>query len=110
MKGKVIIRDNREGMTRGWQIFGTRLEAAIQENIVAPLTPLDQIQRNNVGAYNLGRIPNLHSLIPYSLEARKPVFDCTSADGLTGAHITRARDSRDHFEPMATSILTSLGI
>jgi cellulose biosynthesis protein BcsQ len=104
------VRDNREGMTRGWQIFGTRLEGAIQENIVAPLTPLDQIQHNNGGTYNLGRIPNLHSLIPYSLEARKPVFDCTSADGLTGAHITRARESRDHFEPMATAILAALGI
>lgn len=103
------IRSNREGMTRGWQIFGTRLESAIQDNIVTPLTPLGQVH-NNGATFNLGRIPNLHSLIPYSLEARKPVFNCTSADGLTGAHITRARESRDHFEPMATAILTSLGI
>ena len=104
------IRDNREGMTKGWQIFGQRLEAAIQENIVVPLTPLQQVQPPNETGYNLGRIPNLHSLIPYSLEARKPVFECTAADGLRGEHIGRARDSRKHFEPMATSILTSLGM
>ena len=104
------IRDNRQGMTRGWQIFGTRLETAIQDNIVTTLTPLNQVQIPNGAGYNLGRIPNLHSLIAYSQEARKPVFECTSTDGLTGAHITKAKESREHFEPMATSILTSLGI
>jgi hypothetical protein len=47
-----------------------------------------------------------HSLIPYSLEAQKPVFDCTSADGLRGAHISRARDSVDYFEPIVKRLLT----
>ena len=54
--------------------------------------------------YNLGKIPNLHSLIPYSLEARKPVFHCTSADGLTGEHITKARNSRDLFNQIISII------
>ena len=104
------IRNNREGMTQGWQIFGRQLESAIQTNIVEPLTPLQQVQSNNGASYNLGRIPNLHSLIPYSLDARKPVFDCTSHDGLKGAHINTAKESRKHFEPMATTILTTLGL
>ena len=104
------LRNNREGMTKGWQIFGEKLEPAIQNNIVEQLKPLSQVQPNNGEGYNLGRIPNLHSLIPYSLDARKPVFDCTSADGLKGAHITTARESRQHFEPMASTILTSLGL
>jgi chromosome partitioning protein len=104
------VRNNREGMTKGWQIFGEQLEPAIQSNIVEPLKPLSQVQPNNGAGYNLGRIPNLHSLIPYSLDARKPVFKCTSADGLTGAHISTARDSRQHFEPMASTILTSIGL
>lgn len=89
------IRDNAAGMTRGWQIFSNQIAPTITTNIVDKLTPISQVvSRNN---YHLGQIPNLHSLIPYSLNARKPVFDCTSRDGLTGAHITTARESVSHF-------------
>ncbi|MBN3948191.1 MAG: hypothetical protein HWQ38_17700 [Nostoc sp. NMS7] len=93
-------------MTKGWQIFGNRIESAIQENIVNRLAKLQQVHYWPDKTFNLGKIPNLHSLIPYSLEARKPVFDCTSADGLRGAHISRARDSVQYFEPIAERLLT----
>ena len=98
------IRNNAAGMTQGWQIFGNRLESAIQKNIVERLTPLGQVQTANGNEYNLGNIPNLHSLIPYSLEARKPVFQCTGSDGLKGAHIASARDSKALFNPIADAI------
>lgn len=95
------IRNNAAGMTQGWQIFGSQVEEAIQENIISKLTPLDQIINAATGTFNLGMIPNLHSLIPYSQDARKPVFQCTSTDGLRGAHIGKARDSRGYFDPVA---------
>jgi chromosome partitioning protein len=98
------IRNNVAGMTQGWQIFGNRLEAAIQTHIVDRLRPLGQAPNGKPNAFNLGKIPNLHSLIPYSLEARKPVFQCTSSDGLRGAHIQTARDSKELFQPIATAI------
>lgn len=97
-------RRNSEGMTQGWQIFGNRLEDAIQNNIIDKL-PSDQVLEWDDNSFNLGLIPNLHSLIPYSLEARKPVFDCTSNDGLRGAHISRARESINHFENISNSII-----
>jgi hypothetical protein len=91
------VRSNSSGMTQGWSIYGEELEPAIQCNIIAKLQPLGQVIEWDEGDYKLGQIPNLHSLIPYSLEARKPVFDCTSTDGLRGAHISRAllADRRD---------------
>lgn len=89
------IRNNPTGMTRGWQLFGNRIEPAIQENIINKLAPFDQITER--ADYNLGQIPNLHSLIPYSLNARKPVFDCKHRDGLNGEHITTARESEQYF-------------
>lgn len=101
-----IRQDSEEGMTKGWQIFGNRIESAIQENIVGKLAPHNQVHYGSDNTFNLGKIPNLHSLIPYSLEAQKPVFDCTSTDGLRGAHISRARDSVAHFEPIAQRLLT----
>lgn len=99
------IRNNEEGMTRGWQIYGERIDSAVSENIVNVLQPLGQVHEWADG-YNLGQIPNLHSLIPYSLEARRPVFDCNGRHGLTGAHISRARESRAHFDSIITRLLS----
>ncbi len=98
-------RINTVGMTQGWQIFGNRLEQAVRENIIDKLLPSNQILEWEDNSFNLGLIPNLHSLIPYSLEARKPVFDCTAADGLRGAHISRARDSVIYFENIVDKIM-----
>jgi chromosome partitioning protein len=93
-----------EGMTAGWGIYGQQLEPAVQSNIVAKLKPLGQVIEWDEGDYKLGQIPNLHSLIPYSLEAKKPVFDCTSSDGLRGAHISRAAESRSHFAQIVETL------
>ncbi|PPV39398.1 ParA family protein [Ectopseudomonas oleovorans] len=98
------LRNNSAGMTKGWQIFGNQVEQAIQTNIVSKLTSLNQVV--TAPSYNLGMIPNLHSLVPYSQDARKPVFHCTSSDGLKGAHIASARDSRRLFDPVADIIVS----
>lgn len=95
------IRNNAAGMTAGWKLFGDKVASAIHDNIVAKLAPLGQVELPPSGSHDIGMIPNLHSLIPYSLEARKPVFHCTSTDGLRGAHIANARDSRTLFDPVA---------
>ena len=98
-----IRKNSKEGITQGWEIFMKQLEPTVKENIVDKLLPLGQvIQRKE---YKLGNIPNLHSLIPYALDARKPVFDCTSRDGLNGAHITRARESRAYFDGIIKEII-----
>ncbi len=95
-----------QGMTAGWSIYGEQLDPAISANIVAKLDPLGQVVHWEDDNYRLGQIPNLHSLIPYSLEARKPVFDCVSSDGLRGAHLKRAIKSQDHFENVVSILET----
>jgi len=95
-----------EGMTAGWAIYGQELEPAIRRNIVDKLKPIHQVIEWGDDDYKLGQIPNLHSLIPYSLEARKPVFDCRSVDGLRGAHIKTAADSESHFETIVETLAT----
>lgn len=93
------LRNNATGMTKGWKIFGDQVVDAVQKNIIDILEPLGQVYKwpNDQGS-QLGAIPNLHSLIPYSQDSKKPVFHCTSKDGLTGAHITTARESRSHYD------------
>jgi len=99
------IRKTSTGMTQGWSIFGERVEGAVKNNIVDKLSPNDQAIEWDDGTWNLGKIPNLHSLIPYSQEARKPVFYCTSQDGLRGAHISSATDSKSLFKPIVNTLL-----
>ena len=99
------LRNNAAGMTIGWGLFGDRVQAAIAENIVGRLEPAGQVVNWDDQSFNLGDIPNLHSLVPYSQAARKPIFDCTTADGLRGAHVSRARDSINLFEPMADTLI-----
>ncbi len=97
------IRSNKTGMTQGWQIFGDQVDTAVDKNIVNRLNVLNQlVKRLN---YKLGSIPNLHSLIPYSLNARKPVYKCGSTDGLRGAHISSAKESANHYDDILDVIL-----
>lgn len=98
------IRSNPEKMTNGWKIYGEELVPAIQKNIVDKLKPLDQVVYWEGDNYELGKIPNLHSLVPYSMDAKKPIFFCTGADDLKGAHITKARESREHFSGIVETL------
>lgn len=97
------IRSNTEGMTKGWQIYGAKLDAAIKANIVGKIGAAQTVDWEN-GSYQLGKIPNLHSLIPYSQEAKLPIFDCTGAHGLNGAHQTKAKESIYLFNDVISTI------
>lgn len=100
------IRNNSEGMTQGWRIFGTQVDQAVRTNIVDKLLPNHQVVVKE--DYNLAKIPNLHSLIPYSLNAHKPVYKCRSSDGLNGAHITKARESVALYDDIINEIKSIL--
>jgi chromosome partitioning protein len=97
------IRNNEEGMTNGWQIYGVALEGAVQKNIVDKINK-DQVKLWKDGKFRLGQIPNLHSLIPYSQDAHLPIFDCTGAHGLRGAHQTKAKKSIELFDDIIKTI------
>lgn len=92
----------RSGMTEGWSIFGDKVDGAVRKNIVEQLSPLGQSDEKE--NYLLGEIPNLHSLIPYSLNAHKPVYKCGSSDGLTGSHISKAWESQSLYKDIIAVI------
>ena len=56
-------------------------------------------------SYNLGSIPNLHSLIPMSQSSRSPVFSLKASDGVRGAHFSKVKDARETFGKVAENIL-----
>jgi len=55
------------------------------------------------------RIKHYRSLMPMAMEARKPMFDLTSADGAIGAHQTNVQQCRDDFEALCREIARRVG-
>ncbi|AOJ99203.1 ParA family protein [Burkholderia vietnamiensis] len=60
--------------------------------------------------YQLGSIPNLHSLIPMSQNSRKPVFELKKADGIVGAHFIKVKESLDLFSGIAENFNHNIGV
>ena len=53
----------------------------------------------------LARLKHYPSLMLMGLQARKPIFDLTPADGAIGAHVYAARDSAREFRALAEAIV-----
>jgi len=58
--------------------------------------------------YQLGQIPNLHSLIPLSQNAHVPIFTLSGRDGVVGAHFAKVRESEDIFAAVAENFLSNI--
>lgn len=58
--------------------------------------------------YSIGTIPNLHSLIPMSQSAHKPIFGLKAKDGVRGAHFNKVKDAEDIFEKVAQRVIENL--
>lgn len=97
------IRRTKSGMTKGWELFGEQVDSAVRTNIVDKLAPLSQVVLRE--AYMLAKIPNLHSLIPYSQHALKPIYKCTYKDGLRGEHISTAKDSKELYDDIINLLM-----
>lgn len=58
--------------------------------------------------YEIGRIPNLYSLIPMSQTAHKPIFSLKAKDGVRGAHFNKVRDAEGIFDGVADQLLKNV--
>lgn len=56
------------------------------------------------------RIKHYRSLMPMAMEARKPMFRLSSADGAIGAHQANVQQCRDDFSALVTAIAERTGI
>jgi cellulose biosynthesis protein BcsQ len=60
--------------------------------------------------FRIALLRHFRSLLPMALEARKPIFDLTAADGAIGSHAATVRDARETFEQLARTIGTRAGV
>ena len=58
----------------------------------------------------LAQLNHYRSLMPLSIEARKPMFHLTPADGAIGAHVEAVRSCRNDFKRLALAIAGRVGI
>ncbi len=56
----------------------------------------------------LARLKHYRSLVPLAQEARKPIFQLTSADGAIGGHSYAVQEARGDFGTLAQRILDSM--
>lgn len=84
-----------------WQrrLPGGYRESVLGEQGTAATPDLNQIHR----------IKHYRSLMPMAMEARKPMFDLTSADGAIGAHQANVQQCRDDFEALCREIARRVG-
>ena len=65
-----------------------RIPRVIKDNFISKL------QGSPSGlVYEIGKIPNLYSLIPMSQTAHKPIFALRARDGVRGAHFNKVREA-----------------
>jgi len=58
--------------------------------------------------YELGTIPNLHSLIPISQTAHKPIFNLEYRDGVVGAHFSRVEEFKSTIHYISSRLLENM--
>lgn len=57
----------------------------------------------------LARLKHYRSLVPMAQEARKPIFQLTTADGAIGSHSYAVKDAVSDFRTLAADILKRIG-
>jgi cellulose biosynthesis protein BcsQ len=96
----------KEGQRRAvdaYERIMRRIPSVIKHEFITKLQP--EFHAIN---YDLGTVPNLHSLVPMSQSSRKPIFLLRARDGVRGAHFSKVRDSKDIFELIARSLENNL--
>lgn len=74
-----------------------QIDFQIEENFTDDLRPPKP--------FEIGKIPNLHSLAPMSQSSRKPIFSLTGKDGVVGAHFAKVKDAKEIFAEVSSEIL-----
>jgi cellulose biosynthesis protein BcsQ len=90
--------------TKAYAKWQQRMPAAYRESVLgqtgAPSDP---------DANLIHRIKHYRSLMPMAMEARKPMFDLTNADGAIGAHQNNVQQCRQDFEALCLEIARRVG-
>lgn len=91
--------------TKAYAKWQARLPVAYREAVLGQAADLLAETDTN----QIHRIKHYRSLMPMAMEARKPMFALTSADGAIGAHQSNVQQCRGDFEALANEIARRTG-
>ncbi len=104
-----VIQQHSERLSRpvqAYQRWSDRIPKAYREHVMGDSS---EILPQVPDPHCLASLKHYRSLIPMAMEARKPIFQLTAADGALGSHSYAVRDAGDDFQKLATAILGQIG-
>jgi cellulose biosynthesis protein BcsQ len=88
---------------RAYERIMRQIPEAIEEGIILN----HQLEPEDID-YELGTIPNLHSLVPLSQVRHTPIWSLKSGDGIVGAHFVKVADAERIFKSIAERFIENL--
>lgn len=101
-----IARRNSEGQLRStsaYEKIATSIPGLVKEHFLANQNSVLAIDN-----YDLGSVPNLHSIVPMAQNARAPMFALTAKDGVVGAHFLKVREIKEVFQGIAVRLESNI--
>jgi len=105
-----IVQQHTERLSRpvkAYDKWAARIPSVYRSSVLA-LPPENVAPETD--SFCLARLKHYRSLVPMAQEARKPIFQLTSADGAIGNHSYAVTEARTYFRMLATTILGKIGI
>ena len=100
-----VLMQHSERLSRPVKAFkrwAERIPGTYQDEIA---DGVEDAQSSAVSDPCLAQLKHYRSLVPMAQEARKPIFELTSADGAIGSHSYAVVEARQQFEDLAKRIL-----
>lgn len=94
--------------TKAYAKWQQRLPAAYRESVLGETTASSVATQ--IDPKQIQRIKHYRSLMPMAMEARKPMFDLSPADGAIGAHQTNVQQCHEDFQRLVQEIATRVGL
>lgn len=105
-----IVQQHLERLSRtvkAYDKWAARIPSTYRSSILD--IPEDRVALDS-DPHCLARLKHYRSLIPMAQEARKPIFELTSADMAIGSHSYAVADARSDFQKLATTVLGRIGM
>jgi cellulose biosynthesis protein BcsQ len=94
--------------TKAYAKWQQRLPAAYRESVLGEITVSSTVVQTD--PKQIQRIKHYRSLMPMAMEARKPMFALSPADGAIGAHQTNVRQCYEDFQKLVLEIAIRVGL
>ena len=104
-----VLMQHAERLGRPTKAYGKwqrRLPSVYSESVLGETPDSAQTPDGN----QIHRVKHYRSLMPMAMEARKPMFNLTNADGAIGAHQTNVQQCYADFEMLVTEIAKRVGV